>query len=215
MKTPQKLILRCKGSSAEEAFERTWREGHRDGSWCLLFIFCSLVWSGGNSKERNISVSRFGVTTLLMLTKLLHLRPEQGSLSARKIWMCCIPRGLQVFTVWICNYGKISTSKKALTNLEESEWITYGHSTQVTIPWQVAKSKVYATSELFPKECRLCCVKGISRIQVKFQTKVAGFALAAALCVINSCLDKNLEWLMLEWYMLGFRLICIWIVSYT
>lgn len=194
-------MLRCKGiSNAEEAFERTWKEGHKNGSWCLLFIFCSPVWSGGHSKERNIKVNGFGVTTLLMLIKLLHLRPEQGSLSARKIWMCCIPLGLQVFTVWICNYGKISTYKKALTHLEESGCITYGHSIQVTIPWQVVKSRACATSELFPKECRLCCIKGISRIQVKFQTKVTGFALAlaAALCVLNSCLDKNREWLMLE-----------------
>lgn len=186
--------LKCRGS--------IWKDlERRPQKWQLVlafyFLFTSVKWRTLQGKEH---MNSFVVTTLLMLTKLLHLRPEQGSLSARKIWMCCIPLGLQVFTVWICNYGKISTKKKALTYLKESDCITDGHSTQVTIPWQVVKSRVYATSELFPKECRLCCIKGISRIQVKFQTEVAGFALAlaAALCVLNSCLDKNLEWLMLE-----------------
>lgn len=50
----------------------------------------------------------------------------------------------------------------------------------------------------------------------QFQTKMAGgvLCLVTALCVINSCLVQNPEWLMLYESVLVFSLICIWILPY-
>lgn len=135
----------CRGSIRKvlEKWPQRWQ-------WCLLLILCAPLWRelGGRAQFFS-SATGFGVTAWLMLTKPWHSPSEATSLSARKVRTRCLVQGLQVFTVWICNSGKITASKTTPTHFRECACRcvrVHGTGAPQAAPWPRAKPGVRAAA---------------------------------------------------------------------